>query len=318
MTRDEYAHALEMLSDPENSTMGVNLLRQLAEDGDTRAMCDYGKLFNTPGAPVTQNGDEAFKWYLHAAEYGDDRGQFYVGESYYKGVIVARDYAEACKWFTLSAEKGYAIAQYYLGHMYLHGNGVPFDEKEGMRWMSLSVDRECNEARMTLGDIYSKNGDFDSYEIAYRLYRAAMNDGCDLAYYKLGMMYYTGRGRPINFQTALKYFRNGSEAKNKECYFMVGKMYYLGEGILKDMHFGFRYMNLAAEMGNEDAREFIAKIDHTKKTTKWGSSDNLIAVEQLTTPDLLSRPPKENVLNRSAAEDKVDPKGLIQRLFGRK
>lgn len=318
MTGDDYSRALEMLSDPENSSMGVSLLRKLAEDGDTRAMCDYGRLFNTPGAPVTQNGEEAFKWYLHAAEYGDDRGQFFVGESYYKGTIVARDYAEACKWFTLSAEKGYAIAQYYLGHMYLHGNGVPIDEKEGMRWFNLSVDRECNEARMTLGDIYSKKGDFDSYEMAFGLYKAAMEDGCNLAYYKLGMMYYTGRGRPINLQTALRYFRRGSDMKNRECHFMVGKMYYQGEGILRDAGIGFRYMSIAADMGSEEAREFIAKIEHTKKSAKWGSGDNLIAVEQLTTPDLLSRPPKESALNRSVAEDGSDPKGLIQRLFGRR
>ena len=91
MTDEEYARATEMLRNADTRMSGLSLLRKLAEDGDTRAMCDYGRLFDTQGAPVTQNSDEAFKWYLMAAEYGDDRGQFYVGESYYEGRIIEQD-----------------------------------------------------------------------------------------------------------------------------------------------------------------------------------------------------------------------------------
>ena len=100
MNVDLYLEAKKKLADSETEMAGLSMLRQLAEDGDTRAMCDYGKLFDTPGAPVTQNGEEAFKWYLQAAEYGDDRGQFYVGESYYHGRIVEQDLIQASKWFT--------------------------------------------------------------------------------------------------------------------------------------------------------------------------------------------------------------------------
>lgn len=312
MTIDPYISAKKLMADSSTVVSGLSLLRQLAEDGDTRAMCDYGKLFDTPGAPVTQNGEEAFKWYLQAAEYGDDRGQFYVGESYYHGRIVPQDLIQASKWFTLSAEKGYAIAQYYLGHMYYLGNGVPIDEKEAMRWFSLSIDRECNEARVTLGDIYCSHKSYDDYEKAMRLYTDAMNDGYPQAYFKVGSMHYYGQGRPVNYSKALKLFRSGAELNDVDCYFMVGKMSYSGEGTLKDMTVGIRYLNIAESMGSDKAKEFLNKIDHTRKNgTKWGSGNNLIAIEQVFTPDLLSRPPKESIVNRSVSEAPRQKKGLF-------
>jgi TPR repeat protein len=320
MMNDLYADAIIMLADPATSSTAVNLLRQIAEDGDTRAMCDYGRLFDTMGAPVTQNGEEAFKWYLRAAEYGDDRGQFYVGESFYHGRIVPQDYIQACKWFTLSAEKGYAIAQYYLGHMYYRGNGVPIDEKEAMRWFKLSIDRACNEARVTLGDIYCSHKNYESYDRAFRLYNDAMRDGYPPAYYKVGMMVYSGQGRPINYSSALKYFRSGADKEDLDCIFMVGKMSYNGEGTIKDMTVGVRYLNIAESMGSEDAKEFLNKIDHTRKNnSKWGSSgSNLIEVDLLDTPDLLQRPAKEDVVNRSVSEGPREKKGFFSGLFGKK
>ena len=320
MISDLYEHAVSLLNDPETAMSGLELIRQLAEDGDTRAMCDYGKLFDTTGAPVTQNPEEAFKWYLKAAEYGDDRGQFYVGESYYNGKLVKQDYIQACKWFTLSAEKGYAIAQFYLGHMYYKGNGVPIDQKEAMRWFKLSVDRECNEARVTLGDIYCTYDNYDYYEEAFRLYSAAMEDEYGPAFYKLGMMIYRGRGRPPNPSQALKLFRYGAEKGNIDCIFMVGKMSYMGEGTMKDTTLGVRYLNIAESKGSVDAKEFLNRIDHTRKNqSKWGSGNNLIPVEVLYTPDLLQRPAKENIVNRSvSAEAPVKKRGLFGGLFGKR
>ena len=102
---DSYDNAMTLIADPERSVEGVAMLKAVAEYGDPKAMCEYGRLLDTPGAPVTQNPDEAFQWYLRSAEYGNDRGQFYTGLSFYEGRITEQDLASALKWFTLSAEK---------------------------------------------------------------------------------------------------------------------------------------------------------------------------------------------------------------------
>ena len=293
---DRYQTALDTLNDSETSAEGVAMMKEVAEAGDTRAMCDYGLLFITPGAPVTQNSDEAFRWFLMAAEHSDDRGQFYVGKAYYDGQIVKQDYIQASKWFTLSAEKGYAIAQYYLGHMYYYGNGVPKDMAEALRWFKLSVDRQCNQARIALGDILADES-YEGADIlrAYSLYKSAMDDDYPPGFYKVGMMYYEGKGTPQNHIYASKIFRRGNELEDNDCCFMLGKMYYYGYGVEKDKVYGKRYIAIAEQNGSEEARDFLDSIDRTRKQQRgWnGATPALIPVEVLKTPDLLHKEPEE-------------------------
>lgn len=298
---DMYEHALELLKNPDTVMEGVGTLRMAAEDGNPRAMCEYGLLYDTHGAPVTQNPTEAFQWFLKSAEYGDDRGQFYTGLSYYEGRVVDQDLTLALKWFTLSAEKGYAIAQHYLGHMYRFGNGVPQDDREAERWFLLSVDRECNEARVALGDIYSnpKNKEHN-YDYAFELYSDAMADKFPIAYYKVGMMHYNGVGRPINMISASKCFREGSEFDNMECYYMLGILYYYGRGVEKDLSRAYRYLNIAEQGKNQDAIDFLCKIDSTRKKKDWKTTSTTIRVNRLNTPDLLSFPDSEEIVEKKS------------------
>ena len=293
MNYDERYHAaLNALKDPATASEGVAMMKEIAKCGDTRAMCDYGLMFITPTSRVMQNTEEALKWLLAAAEHSDDRGQFYVGKMYYDGKGVKQDYIQASKWFTLSAEKGYAIAQYYLGHMYLHGNGVPKDLDEALRWFTLSVDRECNEARVALGDILASD-DYPAhdYKRAYMLYNAAKKDGYAPGYYKLGMMYFEGKGIPQNHIRASKLFREGSsdQLDNNDCLFMLGKMYYYGLGVEKSEARGLSYIRSAESKGSEEARDLLDEIDKTRKEQRgWnGATPMLIPVQNLKTPDLL-------------------------------
>ena len=295
MNYDErYQVALKALKHPETAKDGALLMKEAGEAGDTRAMCDYGLLFITPGSPVMQNSEEALRWFRMAAEHSDDRGQFLVGKAYYDGDVIKQDYNQATKWFTLSAEKGYAIAQYYLGHMYYHGNGVPRDLDEALRWFGLSVDRECNEARIALGDILTdKDYEHTDFGKAYRLYRAAMRDGYPPGYFKVGMMYYEGMGIPQNHIEASKIFRAGNELGDNDCCFMLGKMYYYGYGVAKDEQYGKRYLAVAEKNGSEDATALLDTIDKSRKNQR-DVTPSLIPVIHLKTPDLLYLEQSEN------------------------
>ena len=302
--------ALELFENPETRMEGLALLKAEAESGNVHIMCDYGKLFNTPGAPVTQNKDEALYWYKTAADFGDDRGQFYMGLAYYNGDLVEQDYAKASMWFTLAGEKGYPLAQYYLGHMYFKGNGVPKDTAEAMRWFTLSVDRECNEARISLGDIFSNpkwpNRD---YRYAYNLYKQAMDSGFPDGFYKIGMMHYNGVLVPVNFIQASKYFRSGAELDHAGCCYMMGKMYYLGEGVEKNMAYGRRYLEVAIQGGSIEASEFLERVDIENKEKKWsGSKSTLIPIEVLYTPDLLERPKEANLTRAQLSVENTEVK----------
>lgn len=302
--------ALELFNDPETQMEGLVMLKEEAESGNVHVMCDYGRLFNTPGSPVTQSKEEALFWYKKAADAGDDRGQFYLGLAYYNGDLIEKDYAKASNWFTLAAEKGYPLAQYYLGHMYFRGNGVPKDTSEAMRWFTLSVDRECNEARVSLGDIFSDpkwpNRDLN---YAFTLYKQAMESGYPSAFYRIAMMYYKGVYVPVNHIQASKFFRLGAEKDHPGCSYMIGRMYYIGEGVERNPAFGRRYLEIAVQLGSVEAKEFLDKVDVENKEKKWsGSASNLIPIEVLYTPDLLERSKEKNLTRAQLSVEDTEVK----------
>src|SRR5690242_16765525 len=77
------------------------------------------------------------KWaptYRILAERGDAKSQYALGEMYYYGKGVPKNYSEAVRWYQKSAEQGDANAQYAISHMYHLGRGLPQDDLEAVRW----------------------------------------------------------------------------------------------------------------------------------------------------------------------------------------
>jgi hypothetical protein len=58
------------------------------------------------GRGVTQNYDEAVRWYRLAADQGDADAQQALADLYRFGWGVAKDYVEAHKWYSLAATRG--------------------------------------------------------------------------------------------------------------------------------------------------------------------------------------------------------------------
>ena len=73
-----------------------------------------------------------------AAEQGDAKAQFNLGDAYFFGEGVAKDQAEAMKWLRKAAEQGDAKAQFNLGNAYKYGIGVGQDRAEAMKWYALA------------------------------------------------------------------------------------------------------------------------------------------------------------------------------------
>ena len=59
---------------------------------------------------IKQDHQEAYKWFIKAAEQGHAGAQLILGVMYCNGEGVHQDYQEAFKWFTRSAEQGNADA----------------------------------------------------------------------------------------------------------------------------------------------------------------------------------------------------------------
>ena len=78
------------------------------------------------GLDAWNSGDykSAFDQFKQAAEQGDSRAQFYVGEAFNKGRGVVQDYAEAVTWYRKAAEQNDTEAQDTLCPMYFFGQST--------------------------------------------------------------------------------------------------------------------------------------------------------------------------------------------------
>ncbi len=68
-----------------------------------------------------------------AAERGDARAQCILGDLYYNGIGVTKDYAESLNWYKKAAEQDDVKAQTNLGFMYKNGVGVKKNSAEALR-----------------------------------------------------------------------------------------------------------------------------------------------------------------------------------------
>jgi hypothetical protein len=81
-----------------------------------------------------------------------------IGDAYYYGHGVTRDYTEAARMYRRAAVKGNAMAKSTLGDIYYYGRGLPQDFSEAIRWWSLAAEANIAIAQLNLGVMYA-NGD---------------------------------------------------------------------------------------------------------------------------------------------------------------
>ena len=80
---------------------------------------------------------------LYDLQYGvdaeDSRSQYLMGELYYFGNGVERDYEQAAYYYELAAEQGLPIAMNNFGDLYETGLGVEQDYDLAFYWYSRAV-----------------------------------------------------------------------------------------------------------------------------------------------------------------------------------
>ncbi len=120
------------------------------------------------------------------AKQGDAKVQKDLGDCYYKGEGIEKNYAAAAKCYLLSAKQGYAPAQFSLALCYIYGNGVDCSNKLAFEWARAAAKQGHSGAQVLLGNFYS-DGEYviRDYETAAKWYRRAIKNGNQTAAEKL-------------------------------------------------------------------------------------------------------------------------------------
>jgi uncharacterized protein len=127
--------------------------RPLAEAGDPAAQTNIGYLYYE-GKGVSQNLQEAIKWYKMAATKNYPDACFNLGVAYSEGQGVERDPAEALRWYQIAADAGYAPAQTMVGNIYFRGVDVPMDREKGFEWYLKAAEQDDVFAQFFVANLY--------------------------------------------------------------------------------------------------------------------------------------------------------------------
>ena len=151
------------------------------------------------------------------AKHGHARALFCIGNIYWRGQDVEKDYNKARYYFEMAAKRNHAPSLNNLGQMYENGDGV------------------------------EKNGDK-----AAELYLAASNAGNEVASQNLGSLYMFGQIIPQNYTLALKYYHLALDQGSTSDVVLnnLGVLYMDGKGTPKDWDKALKYLSLSAEKGN--------------------------------------------------------------------
>ena len=285
--------------------------KKSAKQSNTNSLLGLSRLY-VKGRGVPQNLHEAARWYSKALESLDDNSitveldmeglrtnaelLFWIGESYYYGDGINKNYPKAFHWYKKASDLGYSDAQFSLGIMLENGEGVEEDYKEAVKYYYLSAkqhnsnaleainnlgDQEVIDALYYLGELffYGK-GVRQDYSEAIKWYKKAADLGHLEAICKLGEIYEKGKGVQQNFSKAAAYYRKAVELgngvalkklqeladnkKNIDAQYNLGEMYFYASGVDMDYDEAIRWFKMAAKQGYKPAISVLNEMVNDK------------------------------------------------------
>lgn len=186
------------------------------------------------------DADEAYRWYLMAANQGHTHSQLMVGALQMgSGLIQKYEPADYLHWFTLAAESGDVDAIAIVGDIYYYGDLGEPDYDKALEWyLKIASEDEADP------EVIFKIGEFHRYgyagKINYNLtriwYERAANRGHDIAQFNLAELYFEGDANGgVDYARAFKWYEKSSKLNNSEATAMLGMMYELGLGVDLDL-----------------------------------------------------------------------------------
>ena len=94
--------------------------------------------------------EQALTYFLQAAEKGSTEANYHIGDLYYNGNGVGKNFSTAKSYFEKAANQGMAEAQYMLGVMYRNGQGVTKDLGTARDWLQKAAANGSQKAETML------------------------------------------------------------------------------------------------------------------------------------------------------------------------
>ena len=230
---------------------GLSLLNQSANGGYAKALEALGSLYAREGLPIF-NPQVAIGYYQRLADMGESEGLFMIGNLYED----QDDSAQCLAYYRRAAEAGHGDAWRFLGEFYMQGHWLPCDSVEAFRCYTKAMELGEPAGYDFVGQSYLRGIGVEKdtlKALPFILKAARMGMGRDCAF--VGKAFSEGLfGMEQNADSALYYYKIGSDNDDPECDFQIGA--YLIRGGNQN---GLGFISAAARNGHEGAQVVIAE-----------------------------------------------------------
>jgi uncharacterized protein len=200
------------------------------------------------GKGTQEDNTEAFRWFDASASQGNAYAAYQVAELLNEGKAVPKDDAKVQKLYAAALigflrkeqEQPDSQLEYRIGSMYAYGKGTQPNLIEALPWFTLSAEKGSSYAAFQAGQILEERKDMPNNEIQSRFfYSLALNgfiqaehqnpdDGQE---YRIGQMFYRGKGTMVDYTAAANWFSLSAERGNAQAQFQLARMLQIGEGV---------------------------------------------------------------------------------------
>ncbi|KAG0306103.1 hypothetical protein BGZ98_002967 [Dissophora globulifera] len=207
------------------------------------------------GYGVKKDYKKSMEWYLKASDTGNSDAMFNIGLMYQNGYGVEQNYAKAMEWFLKASDTGNSDAMHNIGVMYRNGEGVEQDHTMAMEWFVKASDAGHSDAMLNIGVMYD-NGDGveQDYTMAMEWFVKASDSGHSDAMFNIGVMYRNGHGVERDYIMAMEWFLKASDAGHSSAMFNIGLMYHKGYGVEQDCTKAMEWYLKASNAGDPHAK----------------------------------------------------------------
>ncbi len=132
---------------PQNALDATAKIKAAAEADYQPAFMALGERYEQGLGVARRSDNNAYIWYLKAAEKGAVAAQAKVGDWLTRGKGIDKDEAAGITWLQRAADRGNRDAQYGLGLAMIRGRGTPKSDSLGFTWVKKAAEQGHAEAQ---------------------------------------------------------------------------------------------------------------------------------------------------------------------------
>jgi TPR repeat protein len=207
---------------------------------------------------LDSNMEEVIKFMTLFADRGDEYSQMFLGNSYRNGDY-QKDMKKSYYWYSRAADLGNDKATYYVGNMSIKGIGTIKNVPKGLRTLEKLAEQGHFPSIYNIGKTYKTGYKIaKNHEVAVRWFAMAAKEGHINSIYELADSYDRGFGVKRDSEEAYKWFESAALQGHLESTYRAGLIRLFGDN--SDIDQSLEWLNIASVEGSEKAQSRLGDI----------------------------------------------------------